>query len=75
VVHIAFSEYRLALWRIRGERPGDSASGTATATPWPSPKPWKGTKEAGSDGNVPEDDPHPAHLQRGEGIEIKLPPA
>ena len=25
VGHIAFSEYRLALWRIRGERPGDSA--------------------------------------------------
>jgi len=23
VGHIAFSEYRLALWRIRGERPGD----------------------------------------------------
>ena len=25
VGHIAFSEYRLALWRIRGERPGDAA--------------------------------------------------
>jgi hypothetical protein len=25
VGHIAFSEYRLALWRIRGERPGDEA--------------------------------------------------
>jgi hypothetical protein len=25
VGHIAFSEYRLALWRIRGERPGDDA--------------------------------------------------
>ena len=25
VGHIAFSEYRLALWRIRGERPGDGA--------------------------------------------------
>jgi hypothetical protein len=24
VGHIAFSEYRLALWRIRGERPGDA---------------------------------------------------
>ena len=23
--HIAFSEYRLALWRIRGERPDDAA--------------------------------------------------
>lgn len=23
--HMAFSEYRLALWRIRGERPGDAA--------------------------------------------------
>jgi hypothetical protein len=25
VGHIAFSEYRLALWRIRGERPDDDA--------------------------------------------------
>lgn len=25
VGHIAFSEYRLSLWRIRGERPGDDA--------------------------------------------------
>jgi hypothetical protein len=25
VAHIAFAEYRLALWRIRGERPGDGA--------------------------------------------------
>jgi hypothetical protein len=25
VGHIAFSEYRLALWRIRGERPGNDA--------------------------------------------------
>ena len=25
VGHIAFSEYRLALWRIRAERPGDAA--------------------------------------------------
>jgi DinB superfamily len=25
VGHIAFSEYRLALWRIRGERPDDAA--------------------------------------------------
>ena len=24
VGHLAFSEYRLALWRIRGERPGDA---------------------------------------------------
>ena len=25
VGHLAFAEYRLALWRIRGERPGDAA--------------------------------------------------
>jgi hypothetical protein len=30
VGHIAFAEYRLALWRIRGERPTDLCASTAT---------------------------------------------
>src|SRR5262249_17287911 len=36
VGHIAFSEYRLALWRIRGERPGDAKlfSPDFSSSPW-----------------------------------------